>query len=84
MTKNYVFQLSSVLDSWTKIPSGILTGNTVDFGNYDQCVEIRQNPKPSSLEEIQGKHCVVYYGAAANNTSDSNDSVLIDIFSVKK
>lgn len=73
-----------MLDSWTKIPSGILTGNTIDFGNYDQCVEIRQNPIPSSLGEIQGKHCVVYYGAVANKTLDSNESALIDIFAAKK
>lgn len=27
----------AVLDSWGKIPSGILMGNLHEFGNFDQC-----------------------------------------------
>lgn len=33
-----------VLDSWGKIPSGILSGNNYDFGAFSQCFDImREN-----------------------------------------
>lgn len=32
-----------MLDSSTKIPNGILTGNLIDFGNYDECLSIVGN-----------------------------------------
>lgn len=32
-----------MLDSSTKIPNGILTGNLIDFGNYDECLSVSGN-----------------------------------------
>ena len=44
-----------MLDASTKIPSGILAGNIVDLGMFDECISISE-----ILEEtkIQGRHCM--------------------------
>ncbi|XP_031636343.1 nose resistant to fluoxetine protein 6-like isoform X2 [Contarinia nasturtii] len=31
-----------IVDSWGKLPSGIFSGNTHDFGSYFQCLEIKR------------------------------------------
>lgn len=56
-----------VFDSWTKFQAGVTYGNVHDFGNFDQCVEFEHN---SSVGLIQGQHCVIYYRAAANASSE--------------
>ncbi|XP_075974091.1 uncharacterized protein LOC142975240 [Anticarsia gemmatalis] len=43
-------------DAGIRIPKGILEGNTVDMGNYHQCINFNQ-PLPDS--ELQGKYCVI-------------------------
>ena len=43
-----------MVDASSKIPSGILTGNVVDLGMYDECISIRGN---FSTEINRGKHC---------------------------
>lgn len=43
-------------DSWGGIPSGIYSGNAVDFGNYDQCINIDEN---TSSGRVVGKHCIL-------------------------
>lgn len=42
--------LLSVIDSWGLIPSGILTGNQNDLGNFDECLSITK-------DSIRGKYC---------------------------
>lgn len=42
----------SVLDASAKIPSGLLNGNVNNFGEFDQCVEAKN-------EILQGKYCLV-------------------------
>lgn len=43
------------MDSSTKLPSGILNGNIVDLGMYDECVSVL---KIINETEIQGRHCL--------------------------
>jgi hypothetical protein len=31
-----------VYDAWGKVPAGLAFGNTVTYGNYDQCMSIQQ------------------------------------------
>lgn len=44
-----------VFDASTKFPSGILSGNTFDFGNYDECIGINVQ-----LDDdiIKGQYCL--------------------------
>ncbi|KAH8356383.1 hypothetical protein KR084_009551, partial [Drosophila pseudotakahashii] len=39
-----------MIDAWGSIPSGILTGNSYDLGNFDECINIEK-------ENIRGKYC---------------------------
>lgn len=50
----------TVLDSSSKLPSGILSGNLVDFGNFDQCLAISRTIETSLLpfHKIKGKYCL--------------------------
>lgn len=44
-----------MIDSWGFIPSGVLTGNLYDLGNFDECVNIRAAGSQAST--IRGKYC---------------------------
>jgi len=59
-----------VFDAWGSIPSGLLTGNIYDLGNFDECLNIK---KETSLgRTIQGKFCFLSVSPAKmlglNNT----------------
>ncbi|XP_016950512.1 nose resistant to fluoxetine protein 6 [Drosophila biarmipes] len=44
-----------MFDAWGSIPSGLLTGNMYDLGNFDECLNIK---KETSLgRTIRGKYC---------------------------
>lgn len=53
-----------MLDSSGNIPSGLFSGNTVDMGFYDQCMDVVQND-----ELIKGKYC---YGGLVLPLNQSN------------
>ncbi|KAH8382323.1 hypothetical protein KR009_002919 [Drosophila setifemur] len=45
-----------MFDSWGKYPSGMLTGNFYDLGNYDECLAVsRKISQPDTT--IRGKYC---------------------------
>jgi hypothetical protein len=44
-----------VFDSSTKIPEGLLVGNTVHLGNFDECLEVNVNEDWGSFK---GQHCM--------------------------
>ncbi|KAH8337651.1 hypothetical protein KR074_002768 [Drosophila pseudoananassae] len=44
-----------MIDSWGFLPSGVLTGNFYDLGNFDECVNIKAAGSQSST--IRGKYC---------------------------
>ncbi|KAH8247742.1 hypothetical protein KR038_009247 [Drosophila bunnanda] len=44
-----------MIDSWGSIPSGLLTGNTYDLGNFDECLNIKEGISESRV--IRGKYC---------------------------
>ncbi|XP_039494712.1 nose resistant to fluoxetine protein 6 isoform X1 [Drosophila santomea] len=43
-----------MIDSWGTVPSGLLTGNVYDLGNFDECLSIN---KVISGQRITGKYC---------------------------
>lgn len=47
----------AVYDSWGTRPSGIYSGNMIDYGNFDQCYNFVHNHP--SLGQIQGQNCIV-------------------------
>ncbi|XP_026847251.1 nose resistant to fluoxetine protein 6 [Drosophila persimilis] len=44
-----------MIDAWGSIPSGLLYGNLVDFGNFDECIKISK--EITSSHSINGKYC---------------------------
>lgn len=46
-----------MFDASSKIPNGILQGNLVDLGNYDQCLSISHEIPDDHT--IKGKYCQI-------------------------
>ncbi|KAG5678859.1 hypothetical protein PVAND_008490 [Polypedilum vanderplanki] len=62
-----------LFDAWTKLQSGIVSGNVNDFGHFDQCVKFRHESDDTKVEKIQGKHCMIFYRALENATEHESD-----------
>lgn len=43
-----------MLDAYSRIPRELTEGNNVDFGMFDQCINIKESLNNTS---IQGKYC---------------------------
>ncbi|XP_020809034.1 nose resistant to fluoxetine protein 6-like [Drosophila serrata] len=57
-----------MIDAWGSIPSGILTGNRHNLGNYDECLNI--NKDISQGVTIRGKYCFLQTSLSAMLGSD--------------
>ncbi|KAH8347531.1 hypothetical protein KR059_012045, partial [Drosophila kikkawai] len=44
-----------MIDAWGSIPSGLLTGNLYDLGNFDECLSVRE--EINQTRTISGKYC---------------------------
>lgn len=58
-----------MFDSWGKLPSGIFFGTSFEFGNFDQCLEILEQPDDVSVGEIKGQYCLTTLGGGDDATS---------------
>jgi hypothetical protein len=54
--KHFYDQIILVYDASAKVPSGILSGNINQYGNFDQCLSVNE---PSNL--FKGKYCLAYF-----------------------
>ncbi|XP_001989706.2 nose resistant to fluoxetine protein 6 [Drosophila grimshawi] len=45
-----------MFDSWGLMPKGVLYGNSIDLGNYDECIAISKTI--SDNYKIKGKYCI--------------------------
>lgn len=48
-----------VIDSWGKIPSGVMVGNLNSMGHYDQCVETEFDLKEYNI--FHGQFCLMAF-----------------------
>lgn len=55
-----------VLDSSTKFHKNFSYGNTYDFGNFQNCINIFHNS--SQTEVVNGQHCMIQFYSAANES----------------
>lgn len=46
-----------VADAWGKLQSGILSGNLVALGDFDQCIAVKHKISPH--HEIEGQYCLM-------------------------
>lgn len=52
--KKKEFWALEMIDSWaTGLPPGVLYGNTVAFGNYDECLDVQQ--------QILSQYCIISF-----------------------
>lgn len=55
ISRNYFLFSESVLDSWGRIPSGILSGNLYDFGDFRRCFHLDRNGETYPTQYCVGK-----------------------------
>ncbi|CAH1646497.1 unnamed protein product [Spodoptera littoralis] len=55
--RNNTLLSMSFADAGIRVPRGVLTGNTLDLGNYHQCLGINQITDTNT--ELQGKYCMI-------------------------
>nr|XP_019554140.2 nose resistant to fluoxetine protein 6-like [Aedes albopictus] len=51
------FWALQMLDAWSKLPAGIFQGNTMDFGNYDECRKVDHATGNETVGRITGRYC---------------------------
>lgn len=54
---------SIVYDSAAKLPSGLLSGNVNNLGNFDQCLAVRSPPDDTAAaaaSTVRGQYCLAY------------------------
>lgn len=59
----------TVLDATAKIPSGLLQGNGIQLGDFDQCLGVRARVKldTGSIVKVQGKYCLAMVDVKAEH-----------------
>lgn len=67
-----------VFDASSKLQSGLLVGNSVELGNFDECISIEHHfEKDNMKEKILGKYCgysvtVLIPGSTKTSTKSQN------------
>jgi hypothetical protein len=57
-----------IYDSWGKSQSGMISGNLVNFGHFEQCLAVRHDFEDENFGTFLGQHCMIFF----NVTSISN------------
>ena len=70
-----------MFDSWAKVQSGIMSGNNMNFGDYDQCLNTQHTT--SKDEKIKGQFCMVFY-KYSDKFKNAKKSSLSDVFNLNE
>ncbi|GBP48272.1 Nose resistant to fluoxetine protein 6 [Eumeta japonica] len=67
--KNRFYGRKAMLDATAKIPSGILQGNGIQLGDFDQCMssKARVQLDTGTVVKVQGKYCLAYLDIKAEH-----------------
>lgn len=57
-----------MLDSSSKLQSGILSGNYIDLGNFDECLSATY--KTSDIGQINGQYCLIRHQIDVNRRNE--------------
>lgn len=74
-----------VFDSWGKSQSGLFSGNLINFGHYDQCLQMKHVFKDSNVGVYQGQHCMIFFQDnpnATNTTATIQDMILPQVIHI--
>lgn len=78
-----------VLDAWGKSQSGLFSGNLINFGHYEQCLEVKYKFNDTTVGDFFGQHCMVFFkdspGASVEqfNASYFEDLILPEVSHVE-
>lgn len=75
-----MYFLIAVIDAWGKIPSGILSGNVYELGQFDECIAIEQVMDNQSTNTLKGQYCL----AQLSIERDASTTNLFDDLSAKR
>lgn len=64
----------NVFDSWGKTQSGMFSGNVVNFGHYEQCLQVKHYFDDDADGVFQGQHCMIFF--SDTGISPKNSSVV--------
>ncbi|CAH1392494.1 unnamed protein product [Nezara viridula] len=75
----------AMIDSATKLQSGVLTGNLMDLGEYDECVKVSVEPTEEDplLPTFTGRHCLItnsFYIPNGTIVINGERHTLLDLF----
>ena len=67
-----------MVDAWGKVPSGILSGNFIEPGDFLECINLHGEYESETLNdtvEVKGKYCQSYFlpNVAALGGSSTSD-----------
>lgn len=74
-----------VFDSWGKSQSGLFSGNLINFGHYQQCLQVEHEFDDPADGAYQGQHCMVFFQDspdAVNKTSTLQDLILPQVIHI--
>jgi hypothetical protein len=71
-----------IYDSWGKLQSGIISGNLVNFGHYEQCLAVRHDFEDEYSGIFLGQHCMIFFNVTNISTAQesSHDEIVDMIF----
>lgn len=65
-----------IWDAWGKTQSGIISGNLVNFGHYEQCLAVRHDFEDENFGTFLGQHCMIFFNFVDNVTIESSDETI--------
>nr|CAD7256295.1 unnamed protein product [Timema shepardi] len=70
------YATNAVYDSSAKLPSGILRGNTNQFGDFDQCLSVKGSDPSTPKDLIRGQYCLASIDISATpHAASGKDSL---------
>lgn len=78
-----------VFDAWGKSQSGLFSGNLINFGHYEQCLEMKHKFDDPSARNFYGQHCLIFFKDSPGtfsellNTTDIQDTILLQAMHIE-
>lgn len=75
-----IFYYLPVYDAAAKLPSGLLSGNINQLGNFDQCLNVQSANQQANIasghsaeDPVRGKYCLAYMQPIEPSSSSSSE-----------
>lgn len=58
-----------IIDAWSKLNSGLFSGNLANFGHFDQCIKVSHVMEESGT--LQGQYCMTTFKEKEGNSNET-------------